>query len=285
MLRFDLKALAARNRKRVAGRTILIKPILGTRGAELSYLAALNKMVDGIFREVANSVLPIAMAEIKSNIRLGNQPGTVGRDAAAVSDIRHDDFRNLRSAAAKLAQTAEATVSRVLKLESGRHTKAWAKSVRNAFGIDLSAVLRQEDISEYLEAATTRSAGLIEGLADDAVKRVQQTVSGHLIEGGSQKALTDKLSKQLKVSKNRARLIARDQTSKFNSDLNRIRHEQAGVTRYVWRTSRDERVRDLHARLEGHEYTYGESTGAEGGDPPGQPINCRCVAQPIVRFK
>mgnify|MGYP000156213867 CR=1 FL=1 len=71
---------------------------------------------------------------------------------------------------------------------------------------------------------------------------------------------------------------------KFNADLNRIRHEQAGVTEYEWMTSRDERVRARHRKLHGTVYTYGKPTGAESGLPPGQPIRCRCVARAVVRF-
>ena len=60
--------------------------------------------------------------------------------------------------------------------------------------------------------------------------------------------------------------------------------KQAGIEKYTWRTSQDELVRPRHARLEGNVYRYGEPTGAEDGLPPGQPIQCRCVAQAIVSF-
>jgi SPP1 gp7 family putative phage head morphogenesis protein len=86
------------------------------------------------------------------------------------------------------------------------------------------------------------------------------------------------------MSDNRAKLIARDQTAKLNSDLNRFRQDQAGVDKYVWRTSQDERVRARHRGLEGKVYEWGEPTGAEDGLPPGQPIQCRCVAQGVVEF-
>ena len=63
---------------------------------------------------------------------------------------------------------------------------------------------------------------------------------------------------------------------------------------YIWRTSRDKRVRDSHAVMEGQEIGYGErfETGDGNllrfpGDPEGPPeeiINCRCWREPQIDF-
>lgn len=79
----------------------------------------------------------------------------------------------------------------------------------------------------------------------------------------------------------RVRLIARDQTSKLNSELSAMRHKAAGFTKYQWTTSGDERVRDEHVELDGNVYSYDEPTDEQDGLQPGQPINCRCLAEPI----
>ena len=96
--------------------------------------------------------------------------------------------------------------------------------------------------------------------------------------------LRARLKADFGIADKRAALIAQDQTAKLNSDLNRIRQEQAGVTSYEWRTSRDERVRERHRKLDGTVYKWGEPTGAEEGLPPGKPIRCRCVALGVVDF-
>jgi hypothetical protein len=49
------------------------------------------------------------------------------------------------------------------------------------------------------------------------------------------------------------------------------------ASRFVWRTSRDERVRDEHDDLDGESFAW-ESPPAEG--IPGEAINCRCSAEP-----
>lgn len=93
--------------------------------------------------------------------------------------------------------------------------------------------------------------------------------------------LNRRVQKILGIGENRAKLIARDQTNKYNSSLSQVRHLAAGATNYKWVTSADERVRDLHAGLNGRKFTYGLPTTAEGGGAPGEPIQCRCIADPI----
>ena len=157
-------------------------------------------------------------------------------------------------------------------------------TAKRALGINLSAVVRDEDLADYLQAAVARNTSLIQSLSDDIVKRIEQTVYTNSIAGNSVTTLRKSLQAQFGITDRRARLIARDQTGKFNSDLNKIRQQQAGVTSYVWLTAHDERVRPLHKKLDGNTYKWGEPTGAEEGLPPGQPINCRCVARGVVEF-
>ena len=52
-----------------------------------------------------------------------------------------------------------------------------------------------------------------------------------------------------------------------------------GVTHFVWETVGDDRVRPLHASIEGN--TYPVSTGHPTEGRPGDPYNCRCSMQPV----
>ena len=85
-----------------------------------------------------------------------------------------------------------------------------------------------------------------------------------------------------KTIRNGAKLIASDQSNKLGTTLNHILQKDAGIERYTWSTSADERVRQRHVHLNGKKYKWGEYTGAEDGLAPGLPIRCRCVAIPII---
>lgn len=87
----------------------------------------------------------------------------------------------------------------------------------------------------------------------------------------------DSLSAAAVRALSRAKLIARDQTSKMNGAFNQARQTSLGIDRYVWQTSGDERVREEHQANDGQVFSWNDppATGH-----PGEDINCRCVAVP-----
>lgn len=87
------------------------------------------------------------------------------------------------------------------------------------------------------------------------------------------------LEKIEREEKNRAALIGRDQVGKLNGRLTQYYQEQAGIEEYKWVTAGDERVRPAHRRLNGEVFKWKEPP-PEGH--PGQPIQCRCIADPVI---
>lgn len=82
---------------------------------------------------------------------------------------------------------------------------------------------------------------------------------------------------------NDAQRIARDQVGKLSGQLNEERNKALGVTGYIWRTVRDNRVRDEHYALEGQRFTWDNPPPVgPNGEPcnPGEAIQCRCYAEP-----
>jgi len=80
------------------------------------------------------------------------------------------------------------------------------------------------------------------------------------------------------VTDRRAMLIARDQISKHNGALTRARMQGAGIARYQWSSSKDERVRTSHSTLEGRVFSWDRPPPV---GHPGEDIQCRCVALPV----
>lgn len=263
---YDIIALAKQIRHYGRGSRLKLPPIEERITTVYAYRRVLIEMVKQLAVETRVSVIPAY------------------RVPTYIGDADDNMFQRLRALALTLAQTSGETVSRILRLESIRHTETFMDDARKVLGIDLRGIVQQEDLGDYLRTAITRNTGLIKSLSDDTVKRVEQAVIDNELNGRSAAKLRKVLVEEFGIAERRARLIAQDQTAKLNADMNRIRQEQAGIDKYGWLTSRDERVRPLHRALDGREYKWGESTGAEGGLPPGQPIRCRCVAQAVVEF-
>ncbi len=273
MLRYSIAKLG-RQAGRKKGTNADLPIIEGRLGTEKAYYAALRSMLAEMARETRESIIPAYEAEQKQK----------RAPRAYTGDADEFWFSRLWALTVALQRVASDSVNRILGMEAVRHTDQFMAAAKKAIGIDLRSVVQQEDLADYLTAAAARNVSLITGLADDTVKRIEQTVLNNSIAGNSVTTLRKALQEDFGIADRRARLIARDQTAKLNSDMNRIRQEQAGVTSYSWLTSRDERVRERHRRLDGKVYKWGEATGAEQGLPPGQPINCRCVARGIVEF-
>ncbi|MBD8556305.1 minor capsid protein [Rhizobium sp. CFBP 8762] len=270
MLRYSLAKIA----KRPKGTVVELPPIEERLSTVKQYHAALRVMLAGIAAETRETIIPLYRAELEHKRAV----------SGLMADADRSWFQRVAALATSLQRSASETVNRILGLEAQRHTAGFMAAAKKALGIDLRAVVRDEDLEEYLRDVAGRNASLIQGLADDVIKRIEQTVYENSIAGNSVTTLRKALTEQFGIADRRAGLIARDQSAKLNSDLNRIRQQQAGITTYKWLTSRDERVRARHKKLEGKEYKWGEPTGAENGLPPGQPIQCRCLARAIVEF-
>lgn len=121
---------------------------------------------------------------------------------------------------------------------------------------------------------------LIKSIDERYFNDVREVISTGLQKGMTADALAKEVRLRFHVTASRAKLIARDQVGKFHAQMDKERHQELGITRFIWSTSLDEKVREDHRELEGKIFTYAQGHPVEG--LPGQPIQCRCVAIPII---
>lgn len=134
-----------------------------------------------------------------------------------------------------------------------------------------------------LDAFRDRNVSLIKSLVD----RQLTDLASLLQEAESQalrvEELRNRIQERFDVTKSKAQLLARDQVLKFNGQLTEARQTGAGITHYTWSTSNDERVREMHAELDGtvHAWNNPPVISADGRrGHPGDDYQCRCVAIP-----
>ena len=154
-------------------------------------------------------------------------------------------------------------------------------NLKNQTGIDLSAYLRNSpNIVERVNELTVSNIQLIKSIRTHYLDKVQNAVMQAMVQGTLNKDLAEQLKKLGKDVESRAMLIARDQSSKLNAALTRARHEEAGIKKYMWSTSGDERVRESHAEKDGQIFEYTNPPADTGH--PGHDVNCRCVQIPVL---
>lgn len=129
----------------------------------------------------------------------------------------------------------------------------------------------------------------IKKLSEETTGSLRQRVMDLTAKGYRADKVRDMLRTEYNISLRRARFIARQETSLAVSAYRQTRYTEAGINSYRWQTSKDERVRDDHKKLDGRVFSWDEPpvvdtrTGRRGH--PGQDFGCRCLARPLIKTR
>jgi len=234
-------------------------------------------MLLSLIRELNTKIREVLLPEIPSMVR--------EVEGAIVSD-RADDFLDrlsglifyIRSSMQNKIETtikgADDTAISVAQFNRAQ----LAKINENVFGFDL--LLNEPYLEDQLKIFSKQNSMLIRSLVDHELTQVSEIVQRGLQQGERFTDIAGDISKTFGIDRRRARTIARDQTSKLNSSLTRLRQMEIGVEEYIWETSHDDRVRKTHKANQGQKFRWDTPPKVTGH--PGHDVNCRCVASPVL---
>lgn len=161
-----------------------------------------------------------------------------------------------------------------------RHRTEVLRVLQQAIGVDIRHLLQEPVVNNYMNQKITENVALIRTLDDRHKKGLLDKVQKDLVNKPFDRAsITKHLQQQSNVTGYNLRRITRDQTNKMTGNLTQMRHQQIGLTHYMWSTSQDSRVRDEHRPLDGKIFTWDDPPP---GGHPGEAIQCRCVALPML---
>ena len=156
----------------------------------------------------------------------------------------------------------------------GRETDVLvARELDKSLGVPVSKLT--PSMGQHVEAWVDTNVALIKSIPTQAVEKVREA----LLSGDDVEAMAKRIQEIAGITERRARLIARDQVAKLESKINAERQKVVGIEKYEWRSRRDERVREQHRKQDGQVYSWDDPPP---GGHPGEPVNCRCVAQAIL---
>lgn len=172
-------------------------------------------------------------------------------------------------------------------------------SMKEAFNIDVSGMLGSQVVRDTLELAVDENVNLIKSIQTDYINDIGDTIRKAVIEGRRHTDMVAEIRDRGGVSESRARLIARDQTAKINSDLTKERHQSLGIEMYVWGSAGDVRTRDSHKAMIGKVCKYDDPTVYSDDDGktwkkrttdmvklnPGEDYQCRCTSRPFIKIE
>ena len=183
------------------------------------------------------------------------------------SNVRQDDISNQLElamdyikikAAYELSKVVSGLVKQAAKIElfSRNSFKRLGETLESPQSISSTPKV----IVDELKLWALDNTRLIKSIPEQMLDRVAHVITEGVRAKTSITALAKELQAAFNISKNRAKLIARDQVAKLNGRLTKHRNLALGITEYKWLTGRDERVRDSHKVLEGKICSWKDDT-------------------------
>lgn len=251
-----------------------LRPVRPSRANELWYKAELLKVVRHMRQLTRDLVFPELKILVESQIV---------SDSKLVGDAL--PRRSLDTSLNRVAQAMggiDKAAQRLADLAVQKNLQAvderLTASIKASVSVDISGALTMGGpIQAAVAEATAANVGLIKSIPTEYLEKVGKSVTDNFVEGVRWEDLAKDIERVGDVTESRAKLIARDQTSKMNGAFNEVRQTSLGIDQYIWQTSGDERVREEHAANDGQVFAWNDppATGH-----PGEDIQCRCVAIP-----
>lgn len=168
------------------------------------------------------------------------------------------------------------------------HVNNQFKRSYKSFGIN--AFNTTGAVSDYLEISAADNVKLIESIPSQYLDQVRTMVTTNMRAGLRSTEITKQLSDRFNITKNRAKFIARDQSSKISNGIARKRMQASGFQYFQWIDSDDSRVRTRHRKIADTVTKYGkgiyrwdELPLSDDGKPiaTGDDYACRCISRPV----
>ena len=128
-----------------------------------------------------------------------------------------------------------------------------------------------------LDSFVVEHKKLIKSVTRDHLDKIGLAINRGVREGKLQKDIAKDIQQMTTLSKRRAKLIARAAPLQYSGDLTKHHQTSAGIMKYRWQTSQDERVRKSHRARNNKIYSWDTP-----GPHPRSEVLCRCDAVPVL---
>jgi SPP1 gp7 family putative phage head morphogenesis protein len=175
------------------------------------------------------------------------------------------------------------------------NARSWREAAKiSSKGIHIYQALKKElegPIGGMINFQIQRNAEIIKSMPLSISKEIVKHVSSDVFEGIRSDVIAEDLQKLFpQITKSKAKLIARTETSKTLESLTKARCENLGLKWYQWNTSEDNRVRSSHAHMDKVLVNWNHPPSPEaligeknvGYYHAGNIYNCRCFSSPVI---
>lgn len=250
------------------------------RGIQNEYKAELRKLVtqwESLFREIVWPIIPSLLSEANS---------------LKVDSLRQDQgwsekltafLDTLTQRSEEISLSMPFLVQGIAEKINDWNTTKWDKLVRK--GVGSFRLPREPWLEQQIASFGAGNLTLIKDMNTSLINSLGETLQREIGKGTRIETIRKEIlgvgipKGRFARTRTRAELIARNEVENFNSILTKNRQKGLGVERYIWRTSRDERVRASHTVLEGRIFKWSDPPSV---GHPGSDFSCRCTAEAIL---
>lgn len=251
-------------------------------------------------RKVPNTRFPDAVA-VSYNRAIQNMVNEMGKETLSLFDKyiapeivleRQDDkeylldglFGSIKKMLQSLKNKAKKTFSSSRK---ERAAKRFLKTLDNfnKNNIHQQAKVKGIDptqtelwLDKFMTEKIKDNVSFITNIQDEYTQKIEDIIYDGVKKGSTAKQIRKQLIERIGMTKKRAQFVAVDQTGSILGQMTAKRHQEMGVDKFRWLTSKDERVRDSHRVLEGKVFSYDNPPNV---GLPGEDYRCRCVGLPV----
>lgn len=141
-------------------------------------------------------------------------------------------------------------------------------------------------LNDTVKALIAENVSLIRSIPQQFFQQVESLVQRSIIQGRDVASLRDELQGRFGVTRNRAKLIARDQSNKAFQAIKRAENQQLGIKEGIWvHVPGTKSSRKTHMRMNGKRFKLNE--GLYDSDVkrkvlPGELVACNCVYRAVI---
>ena len=217
-----------------------LSPIKESKRIQLEYLRELRKLANSLKKQVREKIIPMLKTSQVTEVTTDSVSSII-----AQLELLRNDMLNVTPFADRVSKEVVESVNTNSK-------NKFLAGVNAAVGVNLTRVLKEENLTDIVALQRQKNKVLIKSIPEEFLKGVEITVQNGLAQGLRPEAIAKQLNGIKGISSvfgkldNRVKMIARNEISTINANINKARFQNLGIKIYQWKTAQDDRVRPDH---------------------------------------
>lgn len=173
---------------------------------------------------------------------------------------------------------------RLNEVDKSNSSRLYA-SIESKLGVSAKELAATEGMKATRNALIAETSQWIKKTRDETLEYFTSNTLRAMTLGQGLDKIMSEFDGMAEEREGHARFVAQNQINNYNSIMTKTRAQEVGVSKAIWRTEGDDKVRESHADRDGKEFDLSEGcySSVDGEHLlPGVDYNCRCDYDLII---